>query len=503
MGNVLVREETLTQIADAIREKSGTNDLYKPGGMPDAILEISTYSGEGADPNKPIRFYDPYGNLVYSYTVGEFSELSELPPLPEIKGLIGQGWNWSLEKILEVGDEIEIGSLYITDDGSTRIYVELIEEALNPKIGFRQENANSVSIDWGDGSPLETSDVAGTDTIVSVEHQYSKPGSYVIRLIPGDGAQFTFLGDSYSTRILHRDETYSYANKVYGNTIKKIELGKGITEFTGRCFFSNSLETVTMPEGITVFSTAFQGCYSIKTITFPRCDMTLSSYAVRECRSLKKILFSDAKLSLGGTSFADCNSLEEVIIPQNVQLSYTDIFAECTSLKRVVLSDNITKISSDLFDSCYLLKDVVTKGTIAEISSGGFKNCRSLEEIELSNEATEIGASAFYCCFALRKINLPETITCIKSSTFYDCYSLHEIVIPKNVSEIQASAFANCLGIEHYYLMPTIPPALANVSAFVGILERCKIHVPKGCLEAYQTAENWSTYADYMVEMEE
>ena len=372
--------------------------------MPDAILEISTYSGEGADPNKPIRFYDPYGNLVYSYTVGEFSELAELPPLPEIKGLIGQGWNWSLEKILEV----------------------------------------------------------------SVEHQYSKPGSYVIRLIPGDGAQFTFLGDSYSTRILHRDETYSYANKVYGNTIKKIELGKGITEFTGRCFFSNSLETVTMPEGITVFSTAFQGCYSIKTITFPRCDMTLSSYAVRECRSLKKILFSDAKLSLGGTSFADCNSLEEVIIPQNVQLSYTDIFAECTSLKRVVLSDNITKISSDLFDSCYLLKDVVTKGTIAEISSGGFKNCRSLEEIE-----------------------------------FYDCYSLHEIVIPKNVSEIQASAFANCLGIEHYYLMPTIPPALANVSAFVGILERCKIHVPKGCLEAYQTAENWSTYADYMVEMEE
>ena len=31
MGNVLVKEETLTQIADAIREKSGTDDLYKPG----------------------------------------------------------------------------------------------------------------------------------------------------------------------------------------------------------------------------------------------------------------------------------------------------------------------------------------------------------------------------------------------------------------------------------------------------------------------------------------
>ena len=64
MGNVLVKEETLTQIADAIREKSGTDDLYKPEEMPEAILEILTYSGDGADPNKPVRFYDPYGELV-------------------------------------------------------------------------------------------------------------------------------------------------------------------------------------------------------------------------------------------------------------------------------------------------------------------------------------------------------------------------------------------------------------------------------------------------------
>lgn len=44
MGNVLVKEETLTQIADAIREKAGTEGVYKPGEMPEAILEISTYS---------------------------------------------------------------------------------------------------------------------------------------------------------------------------------------------------------------------------------------------------------------------------------------------------------------------------------------------------------------------------------------------------------------------------------------------------------------------------
>lgn len=155
MGNVLVKEETLTQIADAIREKNGNFDSYKPREMPGAILEISTYSGDGADPNKPIRFYNPYGELIYSYSVAEISEMTELPALPEYSGLVGQEWNWSLEKIQAVGGEVEIGSHYITDDGSTRIYVELIEEALNPKVGFYQTEANSVWVDWGDGVHLK------------------------------------------------------------------------------------------------------------------------------------------------------------------------------------------------------------------------------------------------------------------------------------------------------------------------------------------------------------
>lgn len=503
MGNVLVNDETLTQIADAIREKTSSNGSYKPGEMPDAILEISTYSGEGADPNKPIRFYGPYGELIYSYTEKEFDEFGGLPPLPEYKGLICQGWNWTAENILAAGGETEVGSLFITDDGSTRIYVEPVEETLTPKIGFRQMEANSVEVDWGDGSPLETSDVVGKDTIVSIEHQYSRPGSYIIRLIPKDDADFTFLGDSCSTRILHKNPDYDHANKAYGNTIRKIELGKGITEFTGRCFFSYSLESITIPEGITSFSTAFQECYGLKVITFPRQVASLASYAIRECRGLEKILFSDTSVSLGGSSIADCSGLKKVVIPNSVKLSYTDIFSDCIGLERVVLADSITKIPTDMFDGCFLLKDVVMNGKIISIARGAFYNCRSLEDITLGNDLTEIGSSAFYCCYALKRIKLSKNIKVIASAVFYSCYSLQEIVIPENVTEIKGSAFSSCSSMEHYYMMPIVPPILENVSAFSGIPDKCKIYVPKGCLEAYQTAENWSVYAEHMIEMEE
>lgn len=144
-----------------------------------------------------------------------------MPALPKYSGLVGQEWNWSLEKIQKVGGEAEIGSLYTTDDGSTRIYVNLIEGALNPKIGFNQSAADSVWSDWGDGSPLETSDVYGSGTMVSIEHQYKQAGTYTIRLVPKEDAEITFLGNSYSTMILHRNTEYDYGNRVYGSTIRK------------------------------------------------------------------------------------------------------------------------------------------------------------------------------------------------------------------------------------------------------------------------------------------
>lgn len=501
MGNVLVKEETLAQIADAIREKSGSSDSYRPGEMPEAILEISTYSGEGADPNKPIRFYDPYGNLIYSYTVNEFSVMTELPPLPEYRGLIGQEWNWSLEKIKTVNGEVEIGSNYITDDGNTRIYVTL-EGELNPKIGFTQSAANSVLIDWGDETDLSSSDIFG-DEMVSIEHQYAKPGNYVICLIPVDGAEYTLVGDSYSTKILHKTTDNFYGNRVYGNAIRKIEIGKGITEFSTRCFNCASLESVTVPKEITAFGNAFQGTKRIKCITLPKAVTSLTSYAVRGSAQLEKIFFSESKISLGGTSFAECCSLKELVIAADMTLSYTDIFADCTALRKVKILGNITRLGSDMFSSCDSLSEVIFPENLTNLGGSMFSHCESLLNINIPESVKEIGATCFYYCYALKSVNIPEKVTKINANTFYCCYSLREITIPKDVTEIMTSAFGNCYGMEHYYILPETPPVLGNVNVFDKIPETCKIHVPKGCLEVYQTAEYWSEYADHMVEMEE
>ncbi len=502
MGNVLVKEETMTQIADAIREKSGTDDLYKPEEMPEAILEISTYSGDGADPNKPVRFYDPYGELVYSYSVSEMEELTELPNLPEFAGLIGQEWNWSLENIKAVGGKVDVGANYITDDGATRIYITLLEGALNPRVGFKQASANSVYVDWGDGSNIETSEICG-DEIVSIEHRYAKAGNYVIRLIPNEDAELELVGDYNSTKILHVVTENSYQNRIYGSAIRKIEIGKGMTEFTGRCFHSATIESVTIPKEIISLSTAFQGMRRLKCIVVPKAVVDFPSYAVRDCKGLKKIIFSESAVSLGGSSFAGCTSLEEIVLAADVALSYTDIFSDCAVLKNVVLPKSLKRMGSDLFSLDHLLEKIEIPNEVTSIGNGAFSHCDSLVEIEIPDSVTQLGGTNFYYCHALRKIKLSENLTAIPANMCYCCYSLSEVTIPTNVSEIETSAFGDCFGMKNYYILPKTPPVLGNINVFDDIPVDCKIHVPKGCLEAYQTAENWSEYADYMVEMEE
>ena len=42
MANVLVNSDTLKAIADAIREKNGSTDTYKPSEMAAAIIAINT-----------------------------------------------------------------------------------------------------------------------------------------------------------------------------------------------------------------------------------------------------------------------------------------------------------------------------------------------------------------------------------------------------------------------------------------------------------------------------
>lgn len=126
--------------------------------------------------------------------------------------------------------------------------------------------------------------------------------------------------------------------------------------------------------------------------------------------------------------------------------------------------------------------------------------CNMLQKVIIGNGVTNIGNSAFYCCYSFVSITISNSATSIRSDAFYSCFSIASVTIPKSVKIIGANAFGDCHGVKEYHLKPISPPTLSYASAFSSISSDCIIFVPKGSLEAYQTATNWSTYADQMQE---
>ena len=160
-------------------------------------------------------------------------------------------------------------------------------------------------------------------------------------------------------------------------------------------------------------------------------------------------------------------------------------------------------ISLDPEDGCELGLGIGSNGycVMGRTSSNGQVYCNMLHRAVIgSRGVTSIGVNAFRTCYSLASVAIPDGVTSIIDYAFDSCYSLASVTIPDGVTSIGVNAFRSCYGVKEYHILPTTPPALTSSTAFSGIPSDCIIYVPAGSLEAYQTATNWSTYADQMQE---
>ena len=382
MAKIFIEESTLSAIGDSIRAKTGKTDMISPLKMPTEIASIQAGGSSAPVSANAVTFYDYDGTIVASYTLEEAQALTALPDAPTHDGLTFQGWNWSLENVNTLTRSMNIGAMYITDDGKTRLYIHIADKARSTvPLYISQTVANGVIIDWGDGSATET--LAGTGN-VNTSHAYGVAGDFTISLTVADGCTLGFGNGSSSYCVMG---STGNNGKVYCNMLQKVEIGSGVTSI-----------------GNSVFST----CFSLSSITIP-----------------------DGVTSIGNYAFNGCFSLSSITIPDGV---------------------------------------------------------------------TNIGDYAFSTCRSLSSITIPDGVTSIGNSVFSTCFSLSSITIPDGVTSIGNYAFSSCYGVAEYHLKPTTPPTLSSTNAFNNIPSDCIIYVTKGCLEAYQNATNWTTYASKMQE---
>ena len=334
-----------------------------------------------------ITFYDYDGAVIEAWTLAELATKTTLPNYPIHEGLTCQGWNWSLADLKTTNRKMNVGAMYITDDGKTRIYIRLEEGRTSPMLGVCPNG--TVTVDWGDGTAPDTLTGTSTTTVKwTPNHAYAAPGEYVIKLTV-DGTM-GFYGEEESTggsASLRYSSGSDNRNYVYRSSVQRIEIGTGVTS---------------------IGTSAFRACYSLTSITIP---------------------------------------------------------------------SSITSIASNAFNSCY-----------------------SLASITIPDGITSIGTRAFYSCYSLASITIPDGITSIGTTAFRACYSFTSITIPNGVTNIESFVFYNCYGVAFYdFTAYTAVPALKSANAFANISADCQIRVPAALADAWKSATNWSSYADYIV----
>ena len=349
-----VLDAGMKSVADAIRAKAGTTDMLAwPDGFKSAVEGIQTGGGGGTTSDaamKDVNFYDYDGTLVASYTLAEAQALTAFPNGPTHDGLTFQGWNWSLEKIHSLTRPMNVGAMYITDDGATRLHIRIAAVGrMTVPLYIGQTVANGVSIDWGDGSTAET--LAGTGN-VNTSHTYAEQGDYVISLMPQDGCKLSLGYGSSSYCVMGSTGSNG---KVYCNMLQEVYIGDRVTSI-GVYAFSNcsSLANITIPDGVTSISGyAFQSCYSLANITIPDGVTSIDNYAFQSCRSLANITIPDGVTIINDSTFINCSSLANITIPDGVTYISGYAFQSCYSLANITITDGVTIIDRNSFNNCY------------------------------------------------------------------------------------------------------------------------------------------------------
>lgn len=117
-----------------------------------------------------------------------------------------------------------------------------------------------------------------------------------------------------------------------------------------------------------------------------------------------------------------------------------------------------------------------------------------LTSAEIGSCPTAIAGYGFSGCTNLSAVTIPNNVTSIGAWSFMGCRSLTAITIPSGVTSVNQCAFAYCSGLTSVTVEATTPPS-AGGTLFLNGNANLVIYVPSASVNAYKTANGWSTYA--------
>ena len=460
-------------------------------GFEDFADDIDSISGGGGPvviTEDDVNFWDYDGTLIKSYSADAFANVSSLPANPTHEGLTAEGWNWSLadakQYVASYGG-LDIGQNYITNDGKTRIYIEI--DDLNDahlEIELKASVANAVTIDWGDESTVET--VESTD-IENHKHDYAALGNYVIKISVSSGT-VTFASAGSGSPCMHNAPYYRATDlNFWEDRVKKIEFGTGVIAGQYAFYRTRSLEYVSFGSGISISGdNAFCNCF-IRCVVIPDGTTVIPKETFNGMGSGGRVIcVPNSVTAARNGAFSYNRYLKRLFLPENCTigktLCYENNLLETAIMPsgRLVDGTSTTSINTisnewNIFWNCYHLHNVVFGGSVGstykQIPNGMFAaaSVHSFETnwYELPNDIQVISNNAFRVVQKqlLKNKAWPQTIVAIGTSAFYGAklpVLMRDISLP-----LLGSAVITYIG--NYAFCGTNITSVSNLGSIVSV----------------------------------
>lgn len=317
---------------------------------------------------KPVAFIDYDGTLLYNYDVDEFLAMDSLPPNPTHSGLVAQGWNWTLAEaktFVSTYGCVCIGQNYDTDDKSTRIYVTIDDTILGNSLMLQiMVVSGTVTYDWGDGSPTQTTSGTGSKYF---RHTYESTGNYVIKLTSDGSYELGYSGSNSSLT-----DSGQIGDGRASMSVTKIEVGSKCERFQRQSFASSkNLQSISIPRSVLHFGS---GSYSL---------------SMGDCLHLRGVVVPpNCELHGSNNSKNFPSTIDFLSLPP----SYTDDFSNSPGY---ILSANTDKNLQDVAGSSYKTRYFAVGGTYTEIGRNFLNNVSMVKKTVVPSTVTSIADYAF------------------------------------------------------------------------------------------------------------
>ena len=265
--------------------------------------------------------------------------------------------------------------------------------------------------------------------------------------------------------------------------------------------YCTSLTDITIPENITnIGNHAFEGCNNLVSITFPESITSIGTGAFERTAWFENL--PDGLIYVGKVAFRYKGTMPEntsIDIKDGTLCIASEAFKDCNGLTSINIPESVTRIGWFAFGWCSSLTSIAIPKGLTNIDDYVFCQCHSLTSIIIPENVVSIGDFAFSGCQLLSSIIIPEGVTTIGHYALHDCCNLKSVVIPSSVTSIGRCAFDtdynfSLIKVGMLKPVPIFKDTFGRSDTFE--MSETKLYVPKGCKEAYQSAEYWKDFKD-------